>query len=48
MKSLKEFINEQLENSNQNPIKEEQALEATQTNIQEGTQPNSEEPTEEK
>lgn len=43
MKSLTAYINEQLENSNQNPIQEEQASETTQTNIQEAEQPNSEE-----
>ncbi len=35
MKSLKEFINEQLESPIENPIKEEQNPEVNQTNIQE-------------
>ncbi|MFP3590399.1 hypothetical protein [Chryseobacterium sp. SIMBA_038] len=50
MKSLTEFINEQLENSIEKPIQEEQQIaETTQTNIQEAEQPNPEQtPSEEK
>lgn len=44
MKSLKEFINEQLETPIINPIQEEQSPETTNTNIQENGQQNSEEP----
>ncbi|UKB86246.1 hypothetical protein LF887_11620 [Chryseobacterium sp. MEBOG06] len=35
MKSLKEFLNEQLENPIETPLQEEQSPEATNTNIQE-------------
>jgi hypothetical protein len=45
MKSLKEFITEQLENSNQSLIQEEQTPETASTNIQEAEQPTSEETT---
>lgn len=43
MKSLQDFINEQLESSNQSTIQEEQTSETIQTNIQEAEQPNSDE-----
>lgn len=48
MKALKDFINEQLENSNQSPIQEEQNTETTSASIEEAEQTNSEEDTEEK
>lgn len=41
MKSLQDFINEQLENSNQNSIQEEQTSETAQADIQEAEKPNS-------